>query len=251
MRQKRYRFHPICLLFPRLGDQELQELAADIKLKGLLHPIVLYQGMILNGRNRYLACRIAGVKPRFVTWKGPGSPLETVVSDNLFRRHLTSSQRAVVAHDLLPMMEAEAKERQRLSRGRGKKVSQDWDTFSENGAASKVAARLFRTSSTYVHAVKAMKAAAPNSSRKCDPARSPCPRLGNWHARPGRYAGRSCVSSMATGRGGRCRGSSGRRRLPSGSPPHVVSPTPTERAPTRTSFMATCQSCGSDLPIPR
>lgn len=69
MKRKPYRYHPICLLFPQLGGQELQELAADIKLKGLLHPILLYEGMILDGRNRYLACEIAGVEPRFVEWK--------------------------------------------------------------------------------------------------------------------------------------------------------------------------------------
>ena len=159
MKRKPYRYHPICLLFPQLGGQELQELAADIKLKGLLHPILLYEGMILDGRNRYLACEIAGVEPRFVEWKGPGSPLEWVISENLIRRHLTSSQRAVVAHDLLPLLEAEAKERQRL--GRGKKVSQDCDTFSQNGAASKIAARLFRTTSSYIHAVKVMQSTAP------------------------------------------------------------------------------------------
>jgi len=47
----------------------------------------------LDGRNRLAACRIAKVKPRFVEWDGTGSPLQWVISENLIRRHLTSSQR--------------------------------------------------------------------------------------------------------------------------------------------------------------
>jgi hypothetical protein len=108
-----YAYHPACLLFPKLGKDELQELADDIRENGLRHPIVLYQGKILDGRNRLLACEIAGVEPRFVEWDGKGSPVEWVVSENLVRRHLTSSQCAVIAHDLLPLLEEMAKERQR------------------------------------------------------------------------------------------------------------------------------------------
>ncbi len=39
---------------------------------------------------------------RFVEWQGKGSPLRWVISDNMVRRHLTSSQKAVLALELLP-----------------------------------------------------------------------------------------------------------------------------------------------------
>jgi ParB-like chromosome segregation protein Spo0J len=49
-------------LFPMLADDELEELAADIK--GLLQRIVLdAEGRVLDGRNRLAACEIAGVEP--------------------------------------------------------------------------------------------------------------------------------------------------------------------------------------------
>jgi hypothetical protein len=111
--RKPYTFHPACLAFPLLPDAELQELAEDIKLCGLLNPIVVYRGQILDGRNRLAACELAGVAPRFIEWSG-SSPVEWVISVNLHRRHLSASQRAVVALDILPLLEKEANQRQRL-----------------------------------------------------------------------------------------------------------------------------------------
>ena len=83
---KRLQLHPACKLFPKLGKTELQELADDIKANGLQNPIVLLDGKILDGRNRFAACKIAGVKPRFEKWDGAGSPVEWVISQNLMRR---------------------------------------------------------------------------------------------------------------------------------------------------------------------
>ena len=102
---KKLTFHPACLLFPQLPKDELRQLADDIKARGLLNDIVLHEGQILDGRNRWLACKIAKVKPAFVQWNGYGSPVAWVISENLIRRHLTSSQRAVVALDILPLLE--------------------------------------------------------------------------------------------------------------------------------------------------
>jgi site-specific DNA-methyltransferase (adenine-specific) len=153
-------FHPACLLFPRLNDDDLQSLADDIRLNGLLNPIVTLGGQILDGRNRLAACKIAGVKPKFVEWDGEGSPLAWVVATNLVRRHLTASQRAVVAFDMLPMLEAEAKERQRQSPGRGKTVTKE--VTSSSGKASQIAARITRTNSAYVEKVKSINRKAPD-----------------------------------------------------------------------------------------
>ena len=130
------------------------------KTKGCIEPIVLLHDQVLDGKNRLAACKIAGVKPRFVQWDGDGSPIEWVISMNLVRRHLTTSQRAAIAHDLLPLLEVEAKQRQRGSRGRGKKVAKEFATF-YNGKASEVAARIARTNPRYVETVKRLSQEAP------------------------------------------------------------------------------------------
>jgi N6-adenosine-specific RNA methylase IME4 len=90
--------HPAADIFPMLDDKDLKVLAADIKANGLINPIVKLDGKILDGRNRYRACRLAGVEPRFVDgYKGAMDPLTYVISTNLHRRHLSESQRAMIA----------------------------------------------------------------------------------------------------------------------------------------------------------
>jgi ParB-like chromosome segregation protein Spo0J len=89
-------FHSLANLFPPLEDKELDELAADIRENGLREPIVTFEGKILDGRNRYLACQRARIEPRFEKYTG-SNPLALVLSLNLKRRHLDESQRAMVA----------------------------------------------------------------------------------------------------------------------------------------------------------
>ena len=92
--------HPFAALFPELPSEELTQLARDIKERGQLEPIILYKGVILDGRNRYRACQIAGVKPRIEEFDARAtkrSPEEFVLSRNLRRRHLSVGQKAAIA----------------------------------------------------------------------------------------------------------------------------------------------------------
>ncbi|HWJ71914.1 MAG TPA: MT-A70 family methyltransferase [Kaistia sp.] len=56
-------FHPLADLFPLIEGAAFDELVADVAANGLREPIVLHQGMILDGRNRWRACWAAGVEP--------------------------------------------------------------------------------------------------------------------------------------------------------------------------------------------
>lgn len=108
-----YEAHPAADLFPMLLEDDLEQLAADIKANGQHDPIQLHEGLVLDGRNRLAACELAGVDPQTVLWSDPGcGPTAWVISKNLHRRQLSKSQAAMVAVDALPMLEAEAKERQ-------------------------------------------------------------------------------------------------------------------------------------------
>jgi len=97
-----YDFHELCLLFPHCTDEELQLLVSDIRENGLLTPITLYEDKILDGRNRYLACQMLNIEPEYVEFDG-AAPLPFVISRNLCRRHLSESQRAMVAASIIEL----------------------------------------------------------------------------------------------------------------------------------------------------
>jgi ParB-like chromosome segregation protein Spo0J len=107
-------FHPVANIFPMMDFDVLGELTEDIRNNGLLEPIWLDRnGLIIDGRNRYLACKEAGIEPEYRTYEGEGSLVAFVVSLNLKRRHLDSGQKAFVAVDIEKFLAEEAKEQQR------------------------------------------------------------------------------------------------------------------------------------------
>jgi N6-adenosine-specific RNA methylase IME4/ParB-like chromosome segregation protein Spo0J len=107
-------FHPYADLFPLIEGEQFADLVADIKANDVREKIVVWDGRILDGRNRYRAALAAGFlddddgpdRAKYFSRFVPavdGDPLAYVVSKNLKRRHLDDSQRAMVAARLSTM----------------------------------------------------------------------------------------------------------------------------------------------------
>lgn len=90
--------HPTSQIFLPMGQEEFEEFKNDIKEHGLLNPIVMYEGKILDGNHRYRSCLELGIEPKFIDFTNTViSDLDFVVSQNLKRRHLTLGQKAAAA----------------------------------------------------------------------------------------------------------------------------------------------------------
>ena len=91
-----YDLHDLCKLFPPMPEDQFNSLIDSIRDHGLLTPIMLHEGKILDGRHRYKACINLGIEPSFEEYEGEDA-LGYVIALNLSRRHLDESQRAMIA----------------------------------------------------------------------------------------------------------------------------------------------------------
>lgn len=102
----KYEIHPFCKLIPEMQPEDYVELREDIRAHGLNKPIILWQNRwIVDGRHRDRACTETGVTKRYVacTAATESDLLDYIISENVKRRHLTPSQRAAIAADLVTM----------------------------------------------------------------------------------------------------------------------------------------------------
>jgi protein gp37/ParB-like chromosome segregation protein Spo0J len=96
------KIHEIAQILPEMTPSEFAELKASIKANGLLDPIVLLDGLILDGRHRVKACAQLKIKPEFIDFSG-NDPLAFVLDKNVHRRHLDASQRGMIAARIATM----------------------------------------------------------------------------------------------------------------------------------------------------
>lgn len=91
------KMHPLCELLPPMAADEFKDLCDDIANHGVLNPVVIYEGKILDGRNRWTAAMKTGRKCPMVEYRGAMTAAEFVVAQNINRRHLDGGQRAALA----------------------------------------------------------------------------------------------------------------------------------------------------------
>jgi ParB-like nuclease family protein len=166
-----YEIHDAATIFPLVEGEDLDALANDIQAHGLIEPILLYEGMILDGRNRLRACEMVGVAPRFQEAQLNGlSPLEFVISKNLHRRHLTAGQRAALALTLLPRLREEASQRKGIGRPPDdhyeETIRERREALGEPGRATLQAGAIVGVGASSVENVEAIRARDPEVFEK-------------------------------------------------------------------------------------
>lgn len=130
----KYELHPLCTLFPRITGAEFDALVADIKANGLREPIIIHEGMILDGGNRYRACIEAGVEPAVMKFGG-GNLVSYVLSANLHRRHLSAGQHAAIVASAQNWANAQTHGGDRKSKVQDCTLSTAEDRAAQSGAS--------------------------------------------------------------------------------------------------------------------
>ncbi len=161
--------HEYAKIFPPMSEEEFNELVEDIRQNGQLEPIIVYEDKILDGKNRYNACMKLGIKPKMVDYNGENlTPLNFVISKNIKRRHLTASQKAILALEIKPLLEKEAKKRQLsgLKQFQEGAVTLKKEEREEKGEANEQAGKIMGVGRDYVYKAEKVKKEAPELIEK-------------------------------------------------------------------------------------
>lgn len=97
-----YEAHPVAEIFPMMSEKQFESFRDDIAENGVQEFGLLYQGMVLDGRNRYRACQEIGIEMDWTEVESGDDgekfdPVQYVLSKNLHRRQLKDGQRAMIA----------------------------------------------------------------------------------------------------------------------------------------------------------
>lgn len=91
---KAYTQHPLSAAFPRMTGDEFQALKDSIANVGVQNPIVIFEGQVLDGWNRYQAALDVGMPCPTVEFGGT-DPVDFVRAQNATRRNMTPAQTAM------------------------------------------------------------------------------------------------------------------------------------------------------------
>lgn len=113
--QGEMQFHHAAYEFPLFDGKRLQDLVDDISANGQREKIKLFRGQILDGRNRYHACQVAGIIPRYESLPEDIDPWAYAWSLNGERRDMTADQRYLIWKSCAEHSEAWQAEQRRIA----------------------------------------------------------------------------------------------------------------------------------------
>lgn len=158
--------HPLGAIFPPLGDEDYEVLCASIKNHGLMEPIILHEGKILDGNNRYTACKKVKVMPTFRNFdpkKDGEDPIQLVIIKNLARRNLTPSQAATLGAELVEKMNEAEKAAEEASANLRTDEKKSKKAKPAKGVKAAKAAKVVGSSSRNVEKAAALKKSDPKA----------------------------------------------------------------------------------------
>lgn len=119
---------------PELGVEEYTELEKSIVKDGVLYPILVWNGYIIDGHNRYEICKahhIENFPVKEIEFSSKDEALEWILRNQLGRRNLTDFQRNEVALKYESVIAKRMKERQIAGLKRG--INLPFSSNEENG----------------------------------------------------------------------------------------------------------------------
>jgi hypothetical protein len=161
-------------IFPEASEEDFNRLLEDIRNNGFdqSQPVIVYDGAILDGWNRYRACQALGISPAIKTFDGDQAAALRLVMRTNKRRNLNKGQWATIAveaEDVLSVIaeQVERERREKIAASRQDETRQIIaPSEKDDGKTATKAAELFNTNRTYVNQAAKVKSEAPEAFEK-------------------------------------------------------------------------------------
>lgn len=158
-------------IFPEANEEDFNRLLEDIRNNGFdqSQPVIVYDGAILDGWNRYRACQAIGISPAIKTFDGDQSAALQLVMRTNKRRNLNKGQWATIAveaENVLAVIaeRVEKERREKIAASRQDETRQIIaPSEKDDGKTATKAAELFNTNRTYVNQAAKVKSEAPEA----------------------------------------------------------------------------------------
>lgn len=114
-------------LIPALSDEEFTQLERNCLQDGIRDAIVVWNDTIIDGHNRYEIAKKHGLEFRTESkqFDTEGEVKEWMIMHQFGRRNLSNYQRSILALELEEVFREKAKEKQKMSEGKGIQISED------------------------------------------------------------------------------------------------------------------------------
>jgi len=162
---KKHKFN----IFPAAKAEDYNRLRDDIRDNGYdsNQPIIIYEGEVLDGWNRWTACLELKINPLTRQFDGDESEAIGLVMRTNKRRNLNSGQWATIAVEAEDITKAISEQSDKRMKAGKSNPSQKIDQGSRNEQRSThKAAEIFNTNRTYVSQAAKIKQAAPDVFEK-------------------------------------------------------------------------------------
>jgi DNA modification methylase len=147
--------HPFAELLPRMSDAEYAALFADLLANGQRDDVILFEGKILDGRNRYRALREMKKPPRTRKFKGTREDAVAFVKSRMMHRNLDAPRKACVAIQFADTYEQEAKAR--MVRGKQDPSKKVYEGQEKAQRAMDLLGEAFGVNPTYLYQAKKLR----------------------------------------------------------------------------------------------
>ena len=108
-------------LIPPLSPDEFQQLEENVLSEGIREPLIVWNGVLIDGHNRYRIAQKHGLPFRTseMDFKSENDAIIWIIKNQFGRRNLSKYDRSVLALRLKPVIAEKAEENLHLSEGKG------------------------------------------------------------------------------------------------------------------------------------